>query len=72
MKNIFNIAVNRCNDRIDCYHVEMKNQLKEVYNIMGDTDMYDPVPYETYGENPFLKMELMHSYLLKEQLQEEQ
>lgn len=20
---------------------------------MGDTDMYDPIPYETYGENPY-------------------
>lgn len=52
MKNIFNIALTgvmilllvSCGD---------ERPTERSVQYMGDTDMYEPVPYETYGENPY-------------------
>ena len=51
MKNIFNLALTgfilvllvACGD---------EKPTERSVQYMGDTDMYEPVPYETYGENP--------------------
>ena len=52
MKNTFNIAIVGLMVLVliscgDGRPTERKVQ------YMGDTDMYNPVPYETYGENPY-------------------
>lgn len=54
MKNIFKIActglmivvLTSCSD---------ERPTERSVQYMGDTDMYDPVPYETYGENPYFQ-----------------
>jgi len=54
MKNIFNIALTgvmilllaSCGD---------ERPTERSVQYMGDTDMYDPVSYETYGENPYFE-----------------
>ena len=54
MKNIFKIActglmiviLTSCSD---------ERPTERSVQYMGDTDMYEPVPYETYGENPYFR-----------------
>ncbi|MCA0933574.1 cytochrome c [Lutimonas saemankumensis] len=51
MKNIFNIALSGLMILLLASCSEGRPTERSV-QYMGDTDMYEPVPYETYGENP--------------------
>jgi len=51
MKNIFNIAVTGLVIVLMISCSEEKPSERAV-QYMGDTDMYDPVPYDTYTANP--------------------
>lgn len=54
MKNIFNIALTGLMILLLASCGDEKPTERNV-QYMGDTDMYVPVPYETYGENPYFK-----------------
>jgi len=54
MKNIFNIALTGVMILLLVSCGDEKPTERSV-QFMGDTDMYVPVSYETYGENPYFK-----------------
>jgi len=54
MKNIFNIAFTGVMILLLVSCGDEKPTERSV-QFMGDTDMYNPVSYETYGENPYFK-----------------
>jgi len=54
MKNIFNIALTGVMILLLTSCGDEKPTERSV-QFMGDTDMYVPVSYETYGENPYFE-----------------
>lgn len=54
MKNIFNIAFTGLMIVVLASCSDGRPTERSV-QYMGDTDMYDPIPYETYGENPYFE-----------------